>query len=195
MKHCYLILFIFVCASFAKEYEKITLLENTETYMSAPIMNANGTMTGGGSYSSTKYSFTCGGGPPIALDYSGENLKKCLNPKSGGQVQMKIYAAKKEMALVGAAGFIVFALLSATVGTENTGTTTTKPDQYGNLQTTQGVSVTGLGYSFIALAGVSAITGLYCYFSQGKTLQKAIEMHNNSLKTTTTINFGYSGLL
>ncbi len=159
---------------------KVELTKTTEYERSAPSFGPNGMMMGGGMTPKAKYGYYIEGeNVNTELTYLGDNLKAVLDPKSGAVNQMNLYSGKRVGAILGGIGFVAFALLSATAGMEETGETTTKPDQYGNLETTRDKSVTGLGYTFLGLSGASAICGLYCHFSRGINLRNAVRMHND----------------
>ncbi len=190
------LLFCFLFSSvMAQTDKKILITKTTEYQNSPPMFRSNGMMTGGGGSKTTYVFFLDGEKGRYEVSYLGENLRSILDPKSGAIGQMRIYSGKRAGELLGAVGFMAFAILSFTSGMEETGETSTSVNEYGYTETTNVKRVTSLGYTYLGLSGVSAIGGLYCFFSKGNNLKKAVRLHNEYIesgrKTSLLLDFEF----
>jgi hypothetical protein len=148
------IIFLYVVLGYSNDFNRIVLLDN----YGRAIEGRNNFLV-----SSEYYFYTSRTDEYFKLSFLGNNLKYYLYPSFDIMNQMKIYECKKLGCLLGFSGFILFGIISSSIGVS--GEYITHINRY--------------GYIFLGLSSFSGIMGISCYLTCEKNLIKAIHLHNS----------------
>jgi hypothetical protein len=148
------IVFLCVVLGYSNDFNKIVLLDSY-----GKVINEKSNFL----ISSEYYFYFLKTDEFFKLSFLGGNLKNYLYPSFDVMNQMKIYEYKKLGCLLGFSGFILFGIISSSIGVD------------GEYKT----NINRYGYTFLGLSGFSGIIGISCYLTCEKSLIKAIHLHNN----------------